>query len=146
MATGTDRIIVAVPDIAVATGGRILFRAQGRAGVTSVVVDTRMALEGCLFVALPGERTDGHEFLSQAAAAGAAALLVSDAQAARRTQELAGIAADRGVGRWRHLAGAASELVLPVPMMNLINGETIQSKRLTAELIVRKSSAAPKAA
>lgn len=31
-------------------------------------------------------------------------------------------------------------------LMNLINGETIQSKRLTAELIVRKSSAAPKAA
>ena len=30
-------------------------------------------------------------------------------------------------------------------LMNLINGEAIQSKRLTAELIVRKSSAAPKA-
>ena len=30
--------------------------------------------------------------------------------------------------------------------MSLINGEAIQSKRLTAELIVRKSSAAPKAA
>ena len=30
-------------------------------------------------------------------------------------------------------------------LMSLINGETIQSKRLTAELVVRKSSAAPKA-
>ena len=32
---------------------------------------------GCLFVALPGERTDGHRFLAAAAAAGAAALLVT---------------------------------------------------------------------
>ncbi len=31
-------------------------------------------------------------------------------------------AAERGVGLWRHLAGAAGELTLPVPMMNLING------------------------
>jgi len=31
-------------------------------------------------------------------------------------------------------------------LMSLINGETIQSKRLTAELIVRKSSTAPKTA
>jgi UDP-N-acetylmuramoyl-tripeptide--D-alanyl-D-alanine ligase len=98
MATGTDRIVFAVSDIAVATSGRILFRPPGRAGVTSVAVDSRIAAEGCLFVALPGERTDGHEFLGQAAAAGAAALLVSDAQAARRTEELARIAAERGVG------------------------------------------------
>ncbi len=31
-------------------------------------------------------------------------------------------AADQGLELWRHLAGSASELTLPVPMMNLING------------------------
>ena len=40
-------------------------------------VDSRLVTPGCLFVALPGERTDGHRFLAAAAAAGAAALLVT---------------------------------------------------------------------
>jgi UDP-N-acetylmuramoyl-tripeptide--D-alanyl-D-alanine ligase len=40
-------------------------------------VDSRAVRPGELFVALPGERTDGHRFLGDAVAAGAAALLVS---------------------------------------------------------------------
>ena len=42
-----------------------------------VVVDSRLATPGSLFVALPGERVDGHDFVATAAAAGAAAALVS---------------------------------------------------------------------
>jgi UDP-N-acetylmuramoyl-tripeptide--D-alanyl-D-alanine ligase len=41
-------------------------------------VDSRLVTPGCLFVALRGERTDGHRFLDAAAAAGAAALLVAE--------------------------------------------------------------------
>ena len=40
-------------------------------------VDSREVLPGNLFVALPGERTDGHEFIGEAIARGAAAVLVS---------------------------------------------------------------------
>jgi len=46
--------------------------AVGEAPVDRVVVDSREARPGALFVALRGERHDGHEFAPEAAAAGAA--------------------------------------------------------------------------
>jgi UDP-N-acetylmuramoyl-tripeptide--D-alanyl-D-alanine ligase len=42
-----------------------------------VVIDSREAGPGSLFAALPGERTDGHDFAPAAAAAGAAAVLAT---------------------------------------------------------------------
>ena len=45
---------------------------DGDAQVTGdVVVDSRLAGPGGLFVALPGERTDGHDHVLAAVAAGA---------------------------------------------------------------------------
>jgi UDP-N-acetylmuramoyl-tripeptide--D-alanyl-D-alanine ligase len=44
--------------------------------VTDVVVDSRLAVEGSLFVALSGERTDGHLFVGDAFRRGALAALV----------------------------------------------------------------------
>lgn len=41
-----------------------------------VCIDSRQAREGSLFVALPGERTDGHFYVQQAFAAGARAALI----------------------------------------------------------------------
>jgi UDP-N-acetylmuramoyl-tripeptide--D-alanyl-D-alanine ligase len=62
-----------------------------------VCADSRAATEGSLFVALPGERTDGHAFLGEAAAAGASALLVSSAEADRRAGELSALAMRHGL-------------------------------------------------
>jgi UDP-N-acetylmuramoyl-tripeptide--D-alanyl-D-alanine ligase len=42
-----------------------------------VVIDSRLATPGSLFVALAGERVDGHDFVATAASAGAAAAIVS---------------------------------------------------------------------
>ena len=42
-----------------------------------VVIDSRLASPGALFVALPGENVDGHDFVAAAAHGGAAAALVS---------------------------------------------------------------------
>jgi UDP-N-acetylmuramoyl-tripeptide--D-alanyl-D-alanine ligase len=52
---------------------------HGDAGreVTGVAIDSRHVRRGDLFVALPGERADGHDFVTTAAAAGAAAALVA---------------------------------------------------------------------
>lgn len=47
------------------------------ASIPSVVIDSRQIAPGCLFVAIPGERFDGHQFVSDAGRAGAAAALVS---------------------------------------------------------------------
>jgi UDP-N-acetylmuramoyl-tripeptide--D-alanyl-D-alanine ligase len=44
--------------------------------VTALTIDSRSAAPGSLFVALRGERVDGHDFAEAAAACGAAALLV----------------------------------------------------------------------
>jgi len=48
--------------------------------VSGAVIDTRKIEAGNLFVALKGERVDGHDFLAQARQAGAAAALVSELQ------------------------------------------------------------------
>lgn len=45
--------------------------------VTSISIDTRRLTPGSLFVALRGERVDGHDLFAQAQAAGAVALLVA---------------------------------------------------------------------
>ncbi len=45
--------------------------------ISSVVIDSRQVEAGALFVALPGENTDGHEFVADAFSRGAIAALVS---------------------------------------------------------------------
>jgi UDP-N-acetylmuramoyl-tripeptide--D-alanyl-D-alanine ligase len=62
-------------DLASLTGGRLLARSDRP--IRGAAVDSRLVRPGELFVALPGERTDGHEFITQAIARGAAAVLVT---------------------------------------------------------------------
>ena len=50
--------------------------------VTSVTTDSRAVAPGSLFVALAGERTDGHRFVDDALRAGAAGALVQDGHVA----------------------------------------------------------------
>jgi UDP-N-acetylmuramoyl-tripeptide--D-alanyl-D-alanine ligase len=47
--------------------------------VTDVVVDSRLAIPGCMFVALPGETHHGHEFVPSAFEAGAVVAVVESA-------------------------------------------------------------------
>ena len=50
----------------------------GTSSLGNVSTDTRSLAPGDVFVALRGERFDGHDFLTQAAAAGATTLIVDD--------------------------------------------------------------------
>src|SRR5687767_1027820 len=67
-------------ELAAASGGTLVRR--GTRMIRGGAVDSRIVEPGELFVALPGERTDGHRFLGDAVAAGAAGLLVSRTPAA----------------------------------------------------------------
>lgn len=60
-------------EIATATKGKT----TGTWEATSLSIDTRTLEQGALFVALPGTKVDGHEFVASAIANGAAGALVS---------------------------------------------------------------------
>ena len=78
MGTGMN---LSLSQIAAAVGGRLI---GPDAPVTGpVVTDSRLATEGALFVAVHGERTDGHAHLGSAGALGAVGAIVSDLEAAR---------------------------------------------------------------
>jgi UDP-N-acetylmuramoyl-tripeptide--D-alanyl-D-alanine ligase len=62
-------------DLARITGGRLL--AASPRAIRGAAVDSRLVRPGQLFVALPGERTDGHAYLEAAVERGAAALIVT---------------------------------------------------------------------
>ncbi len=51
-------------------------RVRGTATVTGITYDSRLVEPGDLFCAIPGFRTDGHRYIAEARARGAAALLV----------------------------------------------------------------------
>ncbi|MEM8757212.1 MAG: UDP-N-acetylmuramoyl-tripeptide--D-alanyl-D-alanine ligase [Planctomycetota bacterium] len=59
-----------------ATGGRIVARGDAPGPIRGVSIDTRSLTPGQVFVAIPGERSDGHTFLPQAAAQGAPLAIV----------------------------------------------------------------------
>ncbi|RZM01731.1 MAG: UDP-N-acetylmuramoylalanyl-D-glutamyl-2, 6-diaminopimelate--D-alanyl-D-alanine ligase, partial [Sphingomonas sp.] len=61
-------------EVAAATGGTI----SAEFAVTGVAFDSREVGAGDLFVALKGDATDGHRFLDQAFAQGAAGAIVSE--------------------------------------------------------------------
>lgn len=68
-------IALTLAEIAEIVGGR-LHATDGSPVVTgSIEFDTREVTEGGLFLALPGERVDGHDFAAQAVSSGAAGVL-----------------------------------------------------------------------
>lgn len=70
-----DAPAITAEALAQLTGGRLLARSDRP--IRGAAVDSRKVQPGNLFVALPGERTDGHAFLPEAVRAGAAALVIT---------------------------------------------------------------------
>jgi UDP-N-acetylmuramoyl-tripeptide--D-alanyl-D-alanine ligase len=70
-------IVLTAGDVGLATGGRLLNGAPDTV-VGRVSIDTRTLKPGDLYVALRGQRFDGHAFAEAALAAGACGVLVSE--------------------------------------------------------------------
>ncbi len=92
---GVGPLALTAAEIAAATGGRLV-RSSDRS-IRGAAVDSRAIAPGNLFVALPGEKTNGHLFLGDAVAAGAAALLVREADWAARAGVDMGVADEADV-------------------------------------------------
>ncbi|MCC7547208.1 MAG: UDP-N-acetylmuramoyl-tripeptide--D-alanyl-D-alanine ligase [Burkholderiales bacterium] len=99
-----------------------------------VTTDSRQVAHGDLFVALRGERFDGHAFVDQALAAGAAAAMVDDARGVI-THDAALILVDdtrRALGR---LAAAwRARFALPLVAITGSNGKTTVKEMIAAIL------------
>src|SRR5260370_18282198 len=72
-------------EIIQATGGTKL-GAAGQSSYESICTDSRALSPGCLFIALKGERFDGHEFVAEAARRGAAAAIVERGRASAQSR------------------------------------------------------------
>ena len=88
--------------------------------LSSVVIDSRLAGPGSLFVALPGERSDGHTFVSHAFSRGAQAALVG------RPVDAAGVLVDA------HQPGDLPPLTAGEPVCILVDDPLRALQRLAA--------------
>lgn len=80
------------------------------------IIDSREARPGDLFVALPGERTDGHDYAAAAVRAGAAGCLLS--RPVEGTEDAAGFLVDDTLAALQTL-GAAWRAALPVQVLGV---------------------------
>src|SRR5215213_2555766 len=101
---------VSLADIAAVVGGRVADDGAAAPVTGAAFVDSRSVEQGGLFVAVPGERVDGHDFARAAVAAGAAGVL-----GARATGVPTVVVADpvRALGRLaRHVVDTLHPTVL----------------------------------
>lgn len=122
--------------VAEVTGGRVIGD-PGRMVGPDVVIDTRAITADALFVALPGERVDGHDFTGVAAEAGAAAVLVTRETATSATQ----VVVDDGIAALTRLGHAVVESAraqgpLQVVAITGSSGKT-STKDVLAQLLER---------
>jgi UDP-N-acetylmuramoyl-tripeptide--D-alanyl-D-alanine ligase len=97
--------------------------------------DTRGLPPRALFVALKGERFDGHDFLDQAAAAGAAGALVQEPEVGRRKSEVAlpqVIVKDTRLALGTLAAHWRSRFSIPLVAITGSNGKTTVKEMLAA--------------
>ena len=78
-----ERLPLTAGDIAAATGGRLI-RGDVRQAIDGISIDSRTVGEGDFFVAIRGERFDGHRFVPDALARGARGALVERSSSRRR--------------------------------------------------------------
>jgi UDP-N-acetylmuramoyl-tripeptide--D-alanyl-D-alanine ligase len=89
--------------------------------ITEAAIDSRQVIPGGLFVAIPGERVDGHDYVSQAFQAGAVVALIE------REIEEPCLVLDARPGNWRD-----SELPLQPPICILVENTVAALQTIAA--------------
>ncbi len=101
---------------------------------TRVCTDSRQVAAGDLFVALKGERYDGHEFVARAGAHGAAGAVVSRLQECELPQV---VVPDTLQGLQDYAASWRADFELPVVAVTGSNGKTTTKQMLSAIFAAR---------
>jgi UDP-N-acetylmuramoyl-tripeptide--D-alanyl-D-alanine ligase len=120
--------------IAAATGGEMM-SGDGHLLIRRVCTDSRLVQAGDLFIALPGDRFDGHDFLGEVLRKGAAALLVRHGRAPVSPNSCGIIAvADTRKALGRLAARYRADFGLPVIAVAGSNGKTTTKDLLASVL------------
>ncbi len=120
--------------IADACGGTFV-RGAADTLVSRINTDSRSVQKGDLFVALSGERFDGHSFLSEATAKGASALLVEYKRLPAQLPDVPVIAVDNSRAALGQMAANyRREFDLPVIGVGGSNGKTTTKELIAAVL------------
>ncbi|NNL65457.1 MAG: UDP-N-acetylmuramoyl-tripeptide--D-alanyl-D-alanine ligase [Myxococcales bacterium] len=124
-------------DVVTATGGRLL-RGSGETVFTGVSIDTRTIEPGFLFFAIRGPNHDAHAFLADAAAKGAAGLVIEDADAlpADVAADVAVLVPDTTRALGRLAAAQRARFDGPVVAITGSNGKTT-TKEMCAAILDR---------
>ena len=110
---------------------------SGECRFTRVHTDTRSVMPGDLFVALHGERFDGHDYIAQARASGAVAVLADRAEAlqAAAAEGASGLLVVDTLAALQHLArGWRQRFHLPLVAVAGSNGKTTVTQMVAAIL------------
>ena len=120
--------------IANACGGKLL-HGRRTATATNVCTDSRRAQPGEVFFAIKGDKFDGHDFLSEVAAKGVAAVVVSSRHAPQNLPSCSVISVECPRAALGLLAVAyRAEFDLPVVAVAGSNGKTTTKELLAAVL------------
>lgn len=107
-----------------------------------VCTDSRTLKKGDLFIALRGERYDGHDFVSQAAAAGAVAALVDQRHVPAATDLPLAVVADTTVALGALAAHWRRQFHIPLVAVVGSNGKTTVKEMIAACLRAHSGDAA----
>ncbi len=113
-------------EVAEAAGGRLERADPGSLVLGPVVIDSRQVSTGALFVAVPGERVDGHDYAAAATAAGAVAVL------AQRPVDAAAVLVDDTT---RALGRLAAHVRSRLPQLAVVGLTGSQGKTSTKDLL-----------
>jgi len=125
--------------IAEACGAEIFGGAAGLE-INSVCTDSRAAKAGDLFFAIKGEKFDGHDFVNEIAAKGAAAVVIEKKKTPAKLPACAVLAVDDvRVAFGKFAAAYRQQFDLPVIAVGGSNGKTTV-KELVASVLRQKFS------